>query len=394
MDNNEQVLNSYKVKILGTSSFQLLFLIPWIVMIVLVTKGFNDYGWGINQYPGTLQEALNNSTLPINVQLERTWLVILSATLALLWARSIYLLCKLKITSYYYTIGFFSWVLIPYYCYDCYKNNSFKIFWIRENFDFNNNESISFELLLKDIHQKSLSKISKNTIFYIFVLTLYLIAFLFINIPILGDNKYLDEYWTYNCLCYFTHLSNILCFFFLIAFPFIQKKRICRDNTILINLSTYITVVGLIYWVALFPFKISNGSFAKYTLQHQVESIWLHAITPIAFVAFFITSASNNLMHANNKLIESTSKMVIYPGWFGLIAYSLPFMVRESVYGEWTNINPLAYVYSHYDFVKNGNLIYILVIPGIALVFFFFMWLYRTINNAVVKNHYTFNYAK
>lgn len=383
---DEHLKQDYMVKLLISSILQLIFFIPWVVMIVVVAKNWAIYGQGISSNPGTYDNLAPDS-LPTWVQLERIWLLILTSTMALLWGRCGYLCYRVN-TNLLYTTGFFSWVLIPYYIFLCHEVHAYSSYKTDELFDYNNTPSISLKELVYDFKNGSLSKLSKNTIFYLFVLVLFFIGFVFIMIPMIRGARYLDAYWTFNALCYFTHITNILCFIFLLVFPFINTKKICRDNTIQLNLCTYITVVALIYWVALFPSKVSSGAFAEYSLQHQVESIWLHLVTPVFFIAFMCTTTSNNLMYADEKFWQGAGKMIIYPLWYGSFAYALPFMVHESVYGKWTNLNPHAWTFGNLEFVQNGSPWFILTIPVLGIVFLFFYWVYRSINNAIVNNYY------
>lgn len=389
MEKQEQNKNSYLVKLLVASVLQLVFLIPWIVFVVLVTKDFNQYGWGVDFNPGTINN-LSAGALPVAVQLKRIWLLILSSTTALLWARCAYLCFKTDKT-YLSTLGIFTWVLVPYLIIKCLRERAYSAYWTWANFNYCNQAAISFKELKYDLRRGSLTKISKNTIFYLFALWIFIIGFIFIMMPMQQGAKYLDEFWTFNALCYFTHQTNILCFLFLCAYPFINKKSICRDNTVQINLTTYITVVGLIYWVALFPGKVSSGAFQEYSLQHQIESVWLHGVTPVIFIIFLATCVSNNLMYPNKAFGKEIGKMLIYPLWYGSTAYALPFMVHESIYGKWTNLNPDAWTFASADgFIQEGSAWYTFTIPALGLLFIFFMWVYRCVSSGIVNNQYRY----
>ncbi len=95
-------------------------------------------------------------------------------------------------------------------------------------------------------------------------------------------------------------------------------------------------------------------------------------------------------MYPSSNFWWDAGKMIIYPAWYASFAFALPFMINESVYGPWTNLNPNAWVFSSNGFVQNGNPLYIFVIPLLGLLFVFFMWAYRALTLRIVDNQYRF----
>ena len=140
------------------------------------------------------------------------------------------------------------------------------------------------------------NRVTANTILHLVNILFYFIGFIFILIP---SSKVgydiLDTTFSYNVTVYFTKLTNIGCFLFLIGFPYFQNKRLYSSNRLAINLCSYISVVAIIYWVLLFPVSVSSGSFSQQSGLDITENIWLHAFTPILFISFILNSSGISL---------------------------------------------------------------------------------------------------
>ena len=105
----------------------------------------------------------------------------------------------------------------------------------------------------------------------------------------------------------------------------------------MISIASYIWIVCLIFWTYLFPISVKNQTYVK---DFQwVKTTWLHAVTPILFCIFFVTSVATN-KEAPNKIKKIMIPYLIYPMAYACYIYPLPFFTRFSVYGTLTNLNP------------------------------------------------------
>ncbi|MGL5308436.1 MAG: DUF1600 domain-containing protein, partial [Metamycoplasmataceae bacterium] len=150
-------------------------------------------------------------------------------------------------------------------------------------------------------------------------------------------------------------------------------------NTIMIAVTAYISLVMLVYWVALYP----DG----YVVPLQwVQTIWTHAVVPVFFTLFAITSII--LSKSKPTTFKGLAAVAVpLPLFYGLYVYTFPFYTRWSVYGWFTNINPN--VNTSIGLLEDGvpkevNGSYLMIFAFIALtsafvLFFFIFWKFADI---------------
>lgn len=360
------------------ATIQFVLFIVWIPFVVLANQSFVDYGWAVN-----VNEI---APLPVIDQCYRLWLLLFSSLILVISIYLFYLSIEFfrQSREWFLIIGFgvLSWIYLIYLYMRWHQTNFMSTYYYYLRFDLQINQQVSFRHLL----DMRWDRLTRNTLLYIFSFIILFIGFIFILIPNLDDN-YLDRTFIYNSLSYFTHLTNMGCLFWLIIFLFNQTKRINQNNTMSIFMGSYLLVVALTYWVALFPNDIIDGDFARKSVQLKTEAIWLHTITPIFFVWFIINTFCINRQPPNNRFFKTSLSLLIYPLWYFSYAYSIPFMVRESVYGQLSNINPDGYIWSPAGFIKNGEPYFVLSILAFGLAFELFFILLRFINIKIVKNN-------
>ncbi len=96
--------------------------------------------------------------------------------------------------------------------------------------------------------------------------------------------------------------------------------------------------MGFVYWCALFPVNIQVDTGTNVTIK-WVRAIWLHTINPLVFLIFCISSFYTNQL-TKIPLGKMLGYAVIYPIAYGVLIYTIPFMIQATVYGCATNINP------------------------------------------------------
>ncbi|MGL5630534.1 MAG: hypothetical protein ACRDCG_02055 [Mycoplasmoidaceae bacterium] len=159
-----------------------------------------------------------------------------------------------------------------------------------------------------------------------------------------------------STLTYFTQFSNISCFLCILVTMIKPKSNIFKNNTLLIFVATYISVVAIIYWVVLFPndFDVNNKDKERYTPKllgiDFFNTLFLHAFTPFMFVTYTLSYISINKMK-HLKFSHAYWKMLIYPVFYTIFLYALPFFTKISVYGPLSNLN--KYNSIHFEFATD-----------------------------------------
>lgn len=382
-----------------------IFAIIGIICFSISLPTFQKYGFDSLKD----EEVFNYKNLiPIYVEQVRAWSLASSVLCILLTSLIIWEIKKMENANYkkYFiaSLGVFTWLIIPYIAYIGIKDKLYSKFfeYISENKP--EHLQISFSVVKNGIIGKGKKdKVFWNTILgsFIFLVTLVGLFFCFLlaenlygvsvihkinpnnlnngwgEVGATGADKlknyysYLETTYMFTTFIFFTQLTNISCFVFMFSFLLFSKKNAFKNNTIMILVSSYIFIVSAIFWAYLFPQSLKNN---KYVEDFQwAKTIWLHAVTPILFIIFSITSIFTN-KQAPNKLKTTVGVGVIYPAFYGLFIYPLTFITRFSVYGGLTNMNPnmspiIGILQNGKPLISNGNPLMVLGIFGLLILF-------------------------
>lgn len=334
--------------------------------------------------------------IPIHVEEARTLSLFCLIVSLLMTAFIIWETKKMEKTNYkiYFisSMGIFTWLILPYTLYIGFKNKLYSAFWSYLSTNKEGGQQISFNSLKIGFKiGGKRDKLFLNTIFAYFVFSSTLVGFVFTMItaealfglkninPFPNEgNEWLNEeqYYNYyngtpfllNSFIFFTQLSNFSCFLFMTTFILFHNKIIFRNNTIMIATTSYIFVVMSIFWSYLFPKSLSNNEYVK---DFQwAKTIWLHAVTPLLFIVFYMTSAWTT-KEEPMKFKKIIWPSMIFPISYGLLIYPLPFFTRFSVYGGLTNLNPNMDTSIGLQKDSLGNPMMILGIIGLGVLFIF-----------------------
>ncbi len=202
---------------------------------------------------------------------------------------------------------------------------------------------------------------------------------------VVSSHRNIENSYLINVFSYFTQLTNIA-FFVLMIF----KRTLIKNRTWLVNISIYMIIVGIVFWIGSIPTLITNNSFvwtSWWNILDNIKSIFLHAInqviTIIIFIIFSKIQAINKLIIIDNKkTMVAFWNAMIYPIIYGNYLYTVPFLIPFSVYGFATNVNPNLVFQK-----QSGNLIYLLGIPIMLLTFSAFYFLINFINKKILINN-------
>ncbi|MGL4343184.1 MAG: DUF1600 domain-containing protein [Metamycoplasmataceae bacterium] len=349
-------------KITIYSVIMAIFAIVGITCFALSLPTFSQYGFNALMDGDVFNK---DNLLPISVQEIRGWSAASLVICILLTSLNIWEIKKMEEASYkkhfIASLGIFTWLMLPYTLYLAIKNKAYQQFFnhISQNRDGKN--QISFKALKGGVlNYAKKDHLFWNTVFAIFLFIVTLVGFIFcLIIPeyIFGvevihkiDQSQLNPNWTpeeyynyikptglFDIFIFFTQLTNMTCFLFMLSFLCFHQKIAFRNNTIMIAVTSYIFIVSAIFWAYLFPQALKDND---YVVDFQwVKTTWLHAVTPILFIIFLISSLFVS-KQAPRKFKKMIGASIIYPSFYGVFIYSLPFYTRVSVYGALTNLNP------------------------------------------------------
>ncbi len=334
-----------------------------IIYAIRTAKSFQEYGWGIN-VPGA------NNLLNLDAQNCRA-ILLASCTLFLLCVGfSLYFSLGYKKYSFKYLpwLCFFNELLFIYYWLQAWQSQEIKQLLHPDN------QLDSSSTIIDWRFKASPNKwVMINTICCLIAFMIFMVGFILIFLN--GDtsnNQDPTDIWFINKLSYFTNLSNMACFFYLLVLLCFYQRSTCNSSGIIICLCTYILIVGLVYWILLFPYHISVDEGGTATIL-WVRRIWLHTVSPLAFLGFTFTSfATKNLQATSFKSISIRG--LIYPLTYGLYMYALPFLTQIVIYGNPTNLNPHMILSG--ESVSQGNPLYVFAIPLAIGIFVLMFWLF------------------
>lgn len=363
----------------------LIFYMMWIPLVILTKESFDVYGWAVNDI---------NSNISITSEGIRIWTLFFSTLILSFSIYSFYLSIELQNRKKYWLgIGLFNWLFLVDSIKESIKYKSWKYYLNYIKQDYYRNSLISFSSLYRAIKFKyHLKKVDKNTILYIITLLCFLTGFIMYNIIVNKEN--ITDTFIFSVISYFTHLSNGLCFFFLLFLPFFQNKIIMNKNSFFINVNSYIMVVAFTFWVFLFPGMIITNQISSYNSFGLTRTIWLHGIDPIIFLIFCINSSRSIERKIVDKYWHALLINLIFPIFYASYAFSLPFLARVSVYGPFTDCNEWGYAYFGNELKKIGTMFSLFMIVVLIIIFSLSLLITRSLIKINRKNEIIIEFTK
>ena len=230
------------------------------------------------------------------------------------------------------------------------------------------------------------NKLIRNTLLYYFALIIFTIGFVFINItgPSSDINKEVNDYFIFNTMSFFTQQNNIMCWVFLLFFGLWHKKVVFKNNTLQTYLCAYITVVGVIALTMIGPYVVYQSDGSDFLEPYNMTKfLWLHLINQIFFIWFTINTYAQSYSYNTGSWKKYFFEGSIYPVFYGLYLYIVPFFSYYSVYGFLTNLNP--YMLNE-DGSHAGNPLWVFGIIGVMSVVYLSLFFFRWLNNKICKN--------
>lgn len=317
-------------KLTYNAGFQTVTFFVTLTLVILGSLSMQNYGW---------QYVINPQfTLPSYDYSVRAWMMFFVAIFAFQTAYNIYLsyrLKKLGVNLFTYSIGIFTWLFTPYLIIQYRKFNYHEQ--LRKYLNKRRPEGLQisnkyFKNVIKG--HEPVNKLFFNTCLAYVLAASTIVGFIIIfyktdthtNIPGM-------EWLIFKVFTFFTQLSNLACFGFIMLFLVFHKKNVFRQNTVITYLTAYILVVAIVYWAYLFPLEPNMPSYDLF------RNVILHAVTPLLFTIFCISCYFQNYVMPKKQLWSYIGMGCVFPLTYGLYAYSLPFVIHFSVYSALTNLN-------------------------------------------------------
>ena len=171
----------------------------------------------------------------------------------------------------------------------------------------------------------------------------------------------------FRSLHFFTVQTNLLCLLFITLFVINPGLKIFKYNSFLIYCTTYILIVGLVYDLILLPTNVISNKTADWDWFNWYSTIVLHFINPIFFVTFGLLLITHKRKFNGLNLIDFTFWGMLIPLAYLVYSSACSFISPVSVYGYFTNLNPL--VLTSNDLNSGGAPWRIIIILGFGLIF-------------------------
>lgn len=354
--------------------------VPLTVMMIKTIDSFVVYGWGI-RHEGDLP-GIVNSIRSWFLFLVAFYLGVMFVTFYQYWLHR-----KLNENKWLYFLPTIIPILFVLSLWYVITNRYIINFWYYLRTNRTEPKEISHTEFFRWVSRRTtINKLIKNTILFYFALIIFTIGIFFIIFQGPSSKQSnIDDYWIFNTMSFFTQQNNIMCWIFLLVFGLFHHKVIFKDNLLQMFVCSYISVVGFVALLMIGPYIANQPEGSDFLIPYNaMRFFWLHLVDQVFFIAFTVNtfSVSYSLPRISTKryLFEGT----IYPLFYGMYLYSVPFFAYYSVYGFLTNLNPFML---REDGQPAGNPWWIFGSLGIALVIYFFLWFYRWLNERIVRNN-------
>lgn len=183
-------------------------------------------------------------------------------------------------------------------------------------------------------------------------------------------NIHLNNLW-FSSFNFFTIQTNAMIFIFTTILLLFPSLKIFKNNNLQITVTTYIFIVGFAWNAILLPTDISSGKVNELTTYDWVSTSWYHIVNPIVFVLVSLILIFKQPFKVATSFINIFKIGLVYPLMYLVFVAIIPFTAGISIYGTFTNPNPLLMNESG----SYGNSIYFLLIIGFLFIFLIIIWI-------------------
>lgn len=206
----------------------------------------------------------------------------------------------------------------------------------------------------------------RNLILALFIVVLPVAFFFFFEDTTETEyaKLYLNNLW-FSSFNFFTIQTNAMVLIFTTVLLLFPSLKIFKNNNLQISIAVYIFVVGFAWNTILLPTDISFGATSSMSTYDWISTSWFHIVVPITFVITSLILIFKQPYKTSTPFSNIFKLGLVYPLMYLTFVAIVPFTAGISIYGTYTNPNPLLMNASG----SYGNPIYFLLIVGFLLVF-------------------------
>lgn len=206
----------------------------------------------------------------------------------------------------------------------------------------------------------------RNLILALFIVVLPVAFFFFFEDTTETEyaKLYLNNLW-FSSFNFFTIQTNAMVLIFTTVLLLFPSLKIFKNNNLQISIAVYIFVVGFAWNTILLPTDISSGATSSMSTYDWISTSWFHIVVPITFVITSLILIFKQPYKTSTPFSNIFKLGLVYPLMYLTFVAIVPFTAGISIYGTYTNPNPLLMNASG----SYGNPIYFLLIVGFLLVF-------------------------
>ncbi len=228
-------------------------------------------------------------------------------------------------------------------------------------------------------------------------------------------NNFLCNFW-FHFLSFFTNQTNVLVTIYYFLFIFMFKTPIFDNRKLTISICIYINLVGVTYWLIMFPTWLTGEQLNKISYK-IVATLIFHLISPIIFNFFCFVEPNypyGKEVKTSRNVIFGIKKysfcLLVYLAIYSFYVIAINFIELPenifrpeidpgndhrfwSVYGKITNFNKNAYNLieidgkPEYDLSSEGSIFMLVMLFVMTFLFFFIENLVILFNNSLTLPH-------
>ncbi|MEG2245800.1 MAG: DUF1600 domain-containing protein [Malacoplasma sp.] len=168
---------------------------------------------------------------------------------------------------------------------------------------------------------------------------------------------------------YFTIQTNAMILLFTTILLFFPGLKIFKNNNLQITITVYIFIVGFAWNAILLPSDISSGKVHTMNAYEWVSTSWFHIVNPIVFVVTSLVLIFKQPYKMSTSFSTIFKLAMVYPTMYLIFVAIIPFTAGVSIYGTFTNPNPLLGLTNSNGETTFGNSAYFALIIGFDFVF-------------------------
>lgn len=191
-------------------------------------------------------------------------------------------------------------------------------------------------------------------------------------------NTHLNNLW-FSSFNFFTIQTNAMIFIFTTILLFSPSLKIFKNNNLQIAVTIYIFIVGFAWNTILLPTDISSGKTNELTTYDWISTSWYHIVNPLVFVLVSLILIFKQPYKTSTSFTNIFKIGLVYPFMYLVFVAIIPFTAGVSIYGTYTNPNPLLMNGSG----SYGNPVYFLLIIGFFFAFLALVWILWFLDNKI-----------